>query len=68
MGDRKGTPLPYGKNAVRRLTLVEFIPIQSGNQQNIGFELEKSNQQKIKWTKIARFSEMLFYYSLFYSF
>ena len=43
MGDRKGTPLPCGKNAVWMLTLVEFIPIQSENQQNIGFELEKSN-------------------------
>ena len=42
MGDRKGTPLPYGKNAVRLLTLVEFIPIQSENQQNIGFEFENA--------------------------
>ena len=25
------------------LRLLEFIPIQSGNQQNIEFELEKSN-------------------------
>ena len=31
MGDRKGTPLPCGKNAVRRLTLVEFILIQLEN-------------------------------------
>ena len=37
LGDRKGTPLPCGKNAVRLLTLLEFTLIQSENPQNIGF-------------------------------